>query len=194
MSANACTARPEQKLPTLGRGALDMAAMLCVPGPKIDNSSLSTLGGTQYECKITTQLDAGNWWVWACSGWIGYDPTQLATDVPANQRITFDCLQTGAWSFKWYGEVVDNTPASWTDADMGHGFPLFGYGDAAYIREPRFYNGSWNWMVNNPLTVAAPGSGYDPACYSNGSMQSGSAPWTRWFYVGGGGGDFNGCN
>lgn len=162
------------------------------PGAAI--GPFSTLGGTQYECKIEVQLYQGNWWVYACGTWIGYYPTQNSA-VAAGSRINFDLIGSGSCEIHWYGEIYDADPTWWTNADMGSGrFASEGFGRAAYIREPWLIHagGSTSWFSSS---VPGTGNGYDPDCYTVSPVyQSGDTGWGRWFYVGGPGGDNLGCN
>lgn len=175
-------------------GFIQAAGAPFPPGAAMSSTSYSVIDGQQIECTIMTQLDHGNWWVYGCGSWLGYYPTTSSTSVAAAQRINFDLIGNAACATDWYGETYDPTPTTWTNADMGSGmFPASGYGRAAYIREPFIlFSASSDWFSSS---VPGAGPGYDPDCYQVSNIfQNGGSGWTRWFYVGGPGGNNPGCN
>jgi hypothetical protein len=176
------------------QGFVQTAGAPFAPGATV-SGPFSAIDGSQYEYQIETELFEGNWWVLANGNWIGYYPTQNSTSVPAAQRITFDLIGSSACSTQWHGEVYDPTPTTWTNADMGSGrFASDGFARAAFIREPwvQLDAATWDW-----LSAVAPSAspGYDTDCYTVSDIfTNGGTGWTRWFYVGGPGGDNSGCN
>ena len=97
-------------------------------------NTTSVVGGTQWECKMGTQLYRGNWWVRACGSWLGYYPGP-ESEIHESYHIPFDLIDQEACDTQWYGEVVDQDPSVWTTANMGSGqFAGEGWRYAAYIR------------------------------------------------------------
>lgn len=143
--------------------------------------AVSTIGGSQYEHSFSIQLSGGNWWVGYNGSWLGYYPGAL-----------FNLINTSACESLWYGEVYDPTPTSWTWTDMGSGmFASTAYGNASYFRNPSYIATSgiayWADGAANLSPMAS-------ACYTRTSLLSGAAPFTRYFYLGGPGGDAPGCD
>ena len=152
-------------------------------GAAFNTSKTSTVNGTQWECKMGTQMHEGNWWVYACGSWLGYYPGPNS-QVNENLHIPFDLIDDEACQTHWYGEVFDPDPSTWTTADMGSGqFASQGWRKAAYLRN--MYQGhtaapsSW---FDSTLSTGT----YNPNCYSATEMRSASnAPWRRYFWIGG---------
>jgi hypothetical protein len=142
---------------------------------------LSTAGGTQYDRRFELQLFNGNWWINDQGTWIGYYPGTL-----------FNLINTSACLISWYGEVFDPSPTDWTANDMGSGqFASGAFGQSGYIRLP-FYIDSSGVSQWPAAGLTAP---RDTACYTTSNMLTDvSADWTRYFYLGGPGGDATGCN
>jgi hypothetical protein len=143
--------------------------------------SVSTIGGIQYEHPFTIQLSSGNWWVAYNGSWLGYYPGSL-----------FDLINVSACEALWYGEVYDPTPTNWTWTDMGSGlFASTGYGNASYFRNPSYIATSG---VSYWADGAANLSPNAAACYTRTNLLSAAAPFTRYFYLGGPGGEAAGCD
>ncbi len=142
----------------------------------------SEIFGSQQESRFNIQRDSsGNWWVGHNGNWLGYYPGSL-----------FNLINTGSCQVYWYGEVYDPTPTDWTWTNMGSGlFGAQGYGFAAYFRNPQ-YIGLWG-LSTWPDGASNVGP-MDPACYTSTNLTTGAAPWERYFYLGGPGGDGFGCN
>jgi hypothetical protein len=141
----------------------------------------STVNGTQYESRFEIKRSGSNWWVNHNGNWLGYYPASL-----------FDLITTNGCESDWYGEVFDPTPTDWTWTDMGSGLlSSAGAGKAAYVRDP-FYadaTGVSQWPSGSISMVPV-----DSACYTRSTLFSSAAPWERYFYLGGPGGDATGCN
>jgi hypothetical protein len=168
-----------------GLGGWDGAVVGFVPyagRPYGPNVALlpSVLGGVQYESAFVIQNFGGNWWVAHNGNWLGYYPAAL-----------FDLIKTQGCQAYFYGEVYDPTPNSWTDTDMGTGlFASAGFGLAAYFRNPAYvFNGVDTLLFGASQLVPA-----DPACYSDSLLLTSPAPWNRYFFLGGPGGNAPGCN
>lgn len=143
--------------------------------------SVSIIGGSQYEHPFTIQLSGGNWWVGYNGNWLGYYPGSL-----------FDLINVSACEALWYGEVYDPTPTNWTWTDMGSGlFASTGYSNAAYFRNPSYIATSGVVYWADGAANLSPNAA---ACYTRSNMLSGAAPFTRYFYFGGPGGEALGCD
>ncbi len=139
----------------------------------------SVVGSSQYESFFRIQNYGGNWWIAHNGNWLGYYPGWL-----------FDLMPYQGCTAAWYGEVYDPTPTDWTTTDMGSGYyAAAGYRKAAYVRDPYYGTASGAWWADG-ATVMGP---TDPACYTDTSMYSGAAPWERYFYLGGPGGNAWNC-
>ncbi len=91
----------------------------------------------------------------------------------------------------WYGEVFDPTPADWTWTDMGSGYwASWGFPYAAYVRDPHYVSGSYAYYPDGASSMWPQVN----ACYTLSSLWSGAAPWDRYFYLGGQGGNAYGCD
>jgi hypothetical protein len=143
--------------------------------------------GKQQEHRFDIGQDVyGNWWIFHNKNLLGYYPASL-----------FDMLNIAACRSAWYGEVYDPTSEDWTWTDMGSGeLAKAGYGYASYVREPIYYD-----LLDSPFypiddtefktTYMGP---YNEACYSRDPMTYAAPPWGRYVYLGGPGGDAEGCN
>lgn len=163
---------------TIVRGFIPAAGRPYGPGVLVYGS---TQYGTQYEAHFEITNVNGDWWIAHQGNWLGYYPGSL-----------FDMLSISACESTWYGEVYDPTPADWTWTDMGSG--LFADQEwrlASYVRGISFKDiwGTKHW-VDFPFEM----SPVDPACYTKTSLKTDPAPWERYFYLGGPGGDAAGCN
>ena len=139
----------------------------------------SVVGSSQYESFFKIQYYGGNWWIAHNGNWLGYYPAGL-----------FNQMRFQGCTAAWYGEVYDPTPTDWTTTDMGSGYyAAYGYRKAAYVRDPYYANASGAWWADG-ATVMGPS---DPACYTDTSMYSAAAPWERYFYLGGPGGNAWNC-
>lgn len=141
----------------------------------------STIGGAQYEHTVKIQNFNGDWWVSHNGNWLGYYPGWL-----------FNLINVSAAEALWYGEVYDPTPTTWTWTDMGSGlFASTAYGNAAYFRNPSYVAPSGVTYWAEGLAGLLP---YAAACYTKSGLFSAAAPWNRYFYVGGPGGEAVGCD
>lgn len=140
----------------------------------------STPGGTQRESHFRIENFYGNWWVAHNGNWLGYYPGYL-----------FDMMHYQGCTARWYGEIYDPTPQSWTWADMGSGYlPVTGYGWAATVRNPFYMVGSsayWPGSVSEVLPK-------NDFCYTKTGILQAASPWDRYFYLGGPGSPAVGCN
>lgn len=140
----------------------------------------STPGGTQRESHFRIENYYGNWWIAHNGNWLGYYPGYL-----------FDLMHYQGCAGLWYGEVYDPTPTDWTWTDMGSGYwSSWGYKWAAHVRNPIYLYGSSAYYPSWPVPMTPKVK----ACYSDTAMQSGAAPWARYFYLGGPGGNAYGCD
>lgn len=159
------------------------------PGATIASSTLSSVNGAQYECLIEWTLGGdGNWWLYACSNWVGYYPTANSTTTVASKRINYGLMSSRSCQYNLFGEAASRNwddYGVWGAVDMGSGqFASAGFANAAYIRHPQYYSlsGVWTDMPNNPLT----GAGVDNDCYTVSNMVSSIGnSGTRGFYLGG---------
>jgi hypothetical protein len=135
-------------------------------------STISTLGGTQYDFSAEYYLYQGNWWLAYQGTWIGYYPGSLyrgGQNTRYAQIIQFGTESVG--SVIWPPEGSGN----WSNA---------GYGYAAYQRNLWYFNTSAG-RVWDSLTAFEP----SPTCYTiSGPYSSSSSGWTRYFFEGGPGG------
>jgi len=141
----------------------------------------SIVNGTQYESRFEIQRFGANWWINHNGNWLGYYPGAL-----------FNLINSNGCEADWYGEVFDPTPTNWTWTDMGSGnFSSTGAGKAAYVRDPLYSDaaGVSQWPSGSGSVVPV-----DSACYTRSSLFSSAAPWERYFYLGGPGGDVLGCD
>jgi hypothetical protein len=82
-------------------------------------------------------------------------------------------------------------PTKWTWSDMGSGqFASAGFGNAANFRNPSYFDlsGAPQWPSSDP-NVTKDTKPVNDACYTKTNLSANQAPWERWFYVGGPGGD-----
>jgi hypothetical protein len=94
-------------------------------------------------------------------------------------------LNGGACASAWYGEVLNQTPNIAIDTEMGSGkFPEAGMFNAAYVRDPKYYDLSWFvGELKDDLSMGP----YEPLCY-------GRAPlWGGILFLGGPGGKSSSC-
>lgn len=154
--------------------------------PGITLTGISTIGGAQWWSPLEIRLSSDAWWVWFNGDWLGFYPIEL-----------FDEIDAGACRSDWYGEVFDPTPTSWTNNNMGTGqFASQGYQQASFHKSPYYLNNSLS-VVTMPTTVGGVNP-VDNRCYTTGPVCTGAggncnAPssWTKYFFLGGPGGDNN---
>jgi len=155
------------------------------PGTQV-GGNFSTVGGTQYERRLSVQLYNGAWWVQdfvspTSFTWLGYYP--VGTTSP---NINFQYIKNSASIATWYSEVYDPTPSTWTKADVAAGkFASAGWGSVGWIRNPINYRTSGNlWF---PLTGNGGAGSNDPLCYTNTAVKTiaGDSTMTRYWYYGG---------
>jgi hypothetical protein len=103
---------------------------------------VSTPGGAQVEHRVDIfQVPTtGDWWI-AYNGWLlGYYPSSL-----------FTLLNKGACTAGWYTEVADQKPGTaWVQTEIGAGkfHNDAGPGEAAWVRQPLFWD--MNWLLQEP--------------------------------------------
>jgi hypothetical protein len=141
---------------------------------------------TQYEHRFDISQDAsGNWWIAHNGNTLGHYPANL-----------FTMLNGGACESSWYGEVYDPTPTDWTWTNMGSGeFPPTGYGYASYVRDPSIRDlfGTPVYPGDCPEPFCRPRP-FSNKCYQRTQLTISPPPWSRFFYLGGPGGDAPGCD
>jgi Neprosin len=150
---------------------------------------VSALGGAQVEHLLSVfQVPTGDWWVAYQHELLGYYPAGL-----------FSRLNGGACSAAWYGEVYrpDRAPGFENDkgaikTEMGSGrFAEAGFGHAAYVRNPRYYDLLWFGGKPNSRSVMIP---RELSCYSQSISTTGVASKDNTFiFLGGPGGNDPGC-
>jgi hypothetical protein len=143
---------------------------------------VSMPGGPVREVRLQIRYRNGAWWLAYNGKWIGYFPVSL-----------FDGEMTShACEVAYYGEVYDHDPSDWALTDMGSSqFAAAGWGQAAYFREPSYFDTAGVKQWPDVHTQRGP---YDPACYTTSGLQSGGPNYERVLYCGGPGGDSPGCN
>lgn len=140
----------------------------------------SVIGGAQYESHFHIQNYNSNWWIAHNGNWLGYYPGKM-----------FNLINTKGCEAQWYGEIYDPTPTDWTWTDMGSGyFANAGYKYSAHIRNPYYVSGGFAYWPDSPSDMLPS----DSWCYTDSALLSGAAPWDRYFYLGGPGGNAYGCN
>lgn len=152
-------------------------------GPGTALVPLSTVGGPQYASFFWIKPAGDKWWIGTYDTWLGYYPANLFQQI--SQRGV-SCQAA------WYGEVFDPTPTDWTSTDMGSGqFPSTGYGSAAYVRLPVYYDTSN--VPTSPNAAAPYMTPYDTSCYDRTQLIPNMIGEPT-FFLGGSGGDAPGCN
>jgi hypothetical protein len=141
-------------------------------------STLSTVGGTQYDIQIRYQLYNDNWWLFVLDRWIGYYPASLFRASTDSSRS----LASGSTQINYYGEIY-NSQNDVTRTDMGSGhWPEEGWQKSAYIRNMLYtdtggndqkYDGSRGVIVS------------DTNRYRLTADWSGSSSWGAYMYLGG---------
>jgi hypothetical protein len=169
-------------------GQLDFVWDVNKPGFVVNPGSLypinsvvpvSTPGGAQVEHRVDIfQVPGtGDWWL-AYNGWLlGYYPASL-----------FTLLNKGACSANWYVEVLDQKPGSaWVQTEAGTG--KYGHeavpGEAAWVRQPLFWD--TNWLVQEPK-VDLPMTPQKNKCYTRSPLMDLGPLWGKRFFAGGPGG------
>jgi hypothetical protein len=139
------------------------------PGEKVP---VSVVGGTQEEHLMAiVQSSLGDWWIIYKGDVLGYYPASL-----------FKMLNGGACGAAWYGEILNATPGTSPETEMGSGqFPEAGMPNIAYVRYPMYYDLSW--VPVEPLDDYH-SQPFEPLCY-------GRAPLTDGILGLGGPGGFN---
>ena len=150
------------------------------PGQKVP---VSVPGGTQVEHLIAIFQAplTGDWWITYQNELLGYYPASLFTMMN---------MDKGACVSQWYGEVARFKPASpkaWPKTEMGSGkFANAGPLDAAYVRNPKYYDLSWGGVEPPDQLIGKPAI-YNPKCYDRSPMLNGK------FFLGGPGGKDPAC-
>jgi hypothetical protein len=132
------------------------------------------------------QDTGGNWWIAHNGNTLGHYPAKL-----------FNMLNLAACVSAWYGEIYDETPTDWTWTDLGSGeFDTAGYGYASYVRNPMFRDLLFapQFPTDDAANFTTFMSPFDDACYTRSLLTTGAPPWSRFFYLGGPGGDGQGCD
>lgn len=144
-------------------------------GGSFSTSTISSLGGQQYEIKYQVFKDdgTGDWWLQLNDEYVGYWPKNIYVNKP------FDYSNL----IEWGGEIVDDEYSDGnehTTTEMGSGqFPNEGYGEAAYLRNLQYIDINNN-LVDAPFYVAAA----QPKCY-NAVKGTGYPNWRSFFFYGG---------
>lgn len=169
------------------------------PGSKISQvSTITGEYGVQRVCEIRIQWYNDNWWVYGCTGWLGYYPTSRSKSVNTFKKISFSNLRYSGDQAKWFGEVYDDNPNTWTTFNMGTGNIITSgqFGSDAYIRGiyinkfKTYSNGNPNWYnfgnVNETPFVSNSG------CYNGTELKTHwDSRWRRHFFLGGPGNNPN---
>lgn len=143
------------------------------PGEKVP---FSVAGGTQIEhlMAIFQAPGTGDWWIMYNGDLLGYYPATL-----------FTMLNGNACGSAWYGEVFNWKLDPTIKTEMGSGkFAETGMLNAAYVRNPTYYDLSW-WNVE-PEDDLLQGP-YEPLCYDRSQL------WEGVLFLGGPGGKNPGC-
>jgi hypothetical protein len=150
------------------------------PGQKVP---VSVLGGTQIEhlIAIFQAPVTGDWWISYREELLGYYPASL-----------FKILNGPACMSAWYGEAARRKPASaigWAKTEMGSAqFPVAGLLNAAYVRNPKYYDTLWFGLDAKVDLIMGPI--YEPSCYRWMEVYWGA---NRFVLLGGPGGKDPGC-
>jgi hypothetical protein len=148
---------------------------------------VSQVGGMQVEHRIDIfQAISGDWWIAYQGSLVGYYPASL-----------FTMLNQGGCRADWYGEVSDPWLSDgWTNTKMGSGLSAeAGLLYAAYVRQPTFRDLDW-YVLEVPARDAPKlldVTPYKAACYSRSQLYEVALPWGDIFFLGGAGGDAQGC-
>jgi hypothetical protein len=148
------------------------------PGAVLETSEI---GGGIKESLLEIQNIAGTWWVLHNKRWIGYYPSEF-----------FNMMTSEACIVHVYGEVFDETLASWTSSDMGSGlFAEEGFGKAAYFRRPRYRDLAGTFQWPDGAMAATPN---DPKCYTSSGLVVDPGLLFDGVFASGPGGDSPDCN
>jgi Neprosin len=163
------------------------------PGAYFSPSTISTVGGIQYESfyqiKFEAGLQGGKWWVIHNGNFIGYYPTTLFDEAPPPNLVA-----TKACEFDVYGEVYAPKPAPWPKTPMGSGhFAAEKSPNAAGFRDITYIPAVGASPVGPPPNVTLDVPGTNDACYTKTPLVLGPAPWNWFFYADGPGGAAPGC-
>lgn len=168
------------------------------PGAKISNvSEINAESGFQKVCKIKLQWHKDNWWIYGCTGWLGYYPTSRSKSVNIFNKIPFNDIRYSAERAAWYGEVYSEKQ-NWTKFNMGTGNTITSgqFGSDLYIRgiytkkykthtneKPNWYN----FGDINQLPFIS-----NSACYNGTEIKTHwDSRWRRHFFIGGPGQNTN---
>jgi hypothetical protein len=156
-------------------------------------SSVSTIGGANFEYWVSIQRHGTQWWVWLVDKWLGYVNATTAG---------FASLNSSACIAAYYGEAYDpdHETTPWMDADMGSGLLAAAtfnsnYLNAGYVRLPNYYTsnagGGTTALGASPTLWTQ-----DASCYNRQYFNSvaGNPQWSPVLFFGGPGGDGAGCN
>jgi hypothetical protein len=170
------------------------------PGTPFATSTISTVGGPQFESLYQIALKDGDWWVGHNGHWLGRYPHALFDNAtPVNDASPSNLIASQACEVDWYGEIAAFTNAPWTTTDMGSGhFASEGWQNAANFRNPSYIvdpdpAAPPVWPDSDPNIKSLDAQPYNPGCYSKTLLTSGPPPADRFFYLGGPGGDAPGC-
>lgn len=143
------------------------------PGEKVP---FSVVGGTQIEhlMAIFQAPGTGDWWIMYNGDLLGHYPATL-----------FTMLNESACGSAWYGEVFNSARDPTVKTEMGSGkFAGSGMLNAAYVRNPTYYDLSW-WDVEPEDDLH--GGPYEPLCYDRSQL------WDGVLFLGGPGGKNPAC-
>lgn len=120
------------------------------------------------------QVPTGDWWIMYNGDLLGYYPATL-----------FTMLNASACGSAWYGEVLNRDLNPTIKTEMGSGkFAETGMLNAAYVRNPTYYNLSWSPVEPQDDLYQGP---YEPLCYDRSQL------WDGVLFLGGPGGKNPGC-
>jgi Neprosin len=150
---------------------------------------VSVLGGAQVEHLLSVfQVPSGDWWVAYQNELLGYYPARL-----------FTRLNGGACEVAWYAEVYRPRSAPGFEnahgaikTEMGSGqFAEARFGQAAYVRNPRYYGEWWSTKTPDGSSTMRP---HERTCYTQSPWSPESASQENaFFFLGGPGGNAPEC-
>jgi hypothetical protein len=127
------------------------------------------------------QAPTGDWWIAYNNELLGYYPATL-----------FKLLNTAACRTAWYGEVARvrwGASTSWVKTEMGSGkFAEAGRPNAAYVRNPKYYDISWFGQDPQDQYYLEPNK---PQCYNRSALLKEALD--VYLFIGGPGGKDPGC-
>lgn len=161
------------------------------PGTAFATSTLSTVGGTQFESLYHIRLWQNKWWVGHNGHWLGYYKTDLFVKIAPTLLAIKGC------EVHYYGEIGALSKTPWTKTDMGSGeYAEKAFPYAAYFRTPSYYGtdaAATLSQISTDPQISQNAGPYIPACYSRSALGIGSTPDDLAFFASGPGGDEPTC-